>query len=284
MTHEWYYEQFENHTRLGMQVRRHLVSEQSEFQKIELFEAERYGRVLALDGVYQTSELEEYFYHEMLVHPAMTSAPNIRRALVIGGGDGGTAREVLKHPEVEQCVMVEIDARVVEACKAHLPTIGTAWDDPRLELAHRRRHRVREGSRHRAVRRDLPRRQRPHRPEHRPLRRGVLPGLRPRARARRHLRPAERIAVPDARHLPPDPGDARPGVRSGGSRTSGRPRSTAADYGRGPAPRGASIRRRSRMPARSESRRSRATTTATSTAAPSRCLTICAADPPGIDG
>ena len=124
MADGWYYEQFENHTRLGMQVRRRLVSEQSEFQKIELFEAERYGRVLALDGVYQTSEAEEYFYHEMLVHPAMTSAPRIRRALVIGGGDGGTAREVLKHPEVEQCVMVEIDAKVVEACKAHLPSIG----------------------------------------------------------------------------------------------------------------------------------------------------------------
>ena len=134
MTDEWYYEQFENHTRLGMQVKRRLVCEQSDFQKIELFEAERYGRVLALDGVYQTSELEEYFYHEMLVHPAMTSAPRIRRALVIGGGDGGTAREVLKHPEVERCVMVEIDAKVVEACKAHLPAIGTAWDDPRLSL------------------------------------------------------------------------------------------------------------------------------------------------------
>ena len=134
MADEWYYEQFENHTRLGMQVRRRLVSEQSEFQKIELFEAERYGRVLALDGVYQTSELDEHYYHEMLVHPAMTSAPRIRRALVIGGGDGGTAREVLKHPEVEQCVMVEIDARVVEACKTHLPTIGTAWDDPRLSV------------------------------------------------------------------------------------------------------------------------------------------------------
>ena len=84
MTNEWYYEQFENHTRLGMHVRRHLVSERSDFQKIELFEAERYGNVLALDGVYQTSELDEHFYHEMLVHPAMTSAPSIRRALVIG--------------------------------------------------------------------------------------------------------------------------------------------------------------------------------------------------------
>ena len=134
MTEDWYYEQFEDHTRLGMQVRRWLHSEQSEFQKIELFEAERYGRVLALDGVYQTSEAEEYFYHEMLVHPAMTSAPRIRRALVIGGGDGGTAREVLKHPEVERCTMVEIDAKVVDACRRHLPTIGTAWDDPRLEL------------------------------------------------------------------------------------------------------------------------------------------------------
>ena len=216
MADEWYYEQFENHTRLGMQVRRHLVSERSDFQKIELFEAERYGRVLALDGVYQTSELEEYFYHEMLVHPAMTSAPRIRRALVIGGGDGGTVREVLKHPEVEECVMVEIDARVVEACKAHLPAIGTAWDDPRLEL------RIGDGI---AFVKEA---------DTEPFDVIFLDGSDPigpstglydeafyrgcarGARARRRLRAAERIAVPDARHLPPDPGSARPGVRPGG--------------------------------------------------------------------
>lgn len=130
----WYREVFEDQTSLGLKVRRQLHAERSEFQYIEVLETEYAGRVLVLDGVFMTSEKDEFFYHEMIVHPALVSAPRIERVLIIGGGDGGTAREVLRHPGVKKCVMVEIDERVVAACKTHLPSIGTAWDDPRLEL------------------------------------------------------------------------------------------------------------------------------------------------------
>lgn len=130
----WYREVFEDRTSLGLKVRRQLHAERSEFQYIEVLDTEYAGRVLVLDGVFMTSEKDEFFYHEMIVHPALVSAPRIERVLIIGGGDGGTAREVLRHPGVKKCVMVEIDERVVAACKDHLPSIGTAWDDPRLEL------------------------------------------------------------------------------------------------------------------------------------------------------
>ena len=120
--------------RFGLKIRRMVHSAQSDYQKIEIFDTEQYGRTLALDGVLMTSEGDEFYYHEMLVHPALTTAPRIGRVLVIGGGDGGTLREVCRHPEVEKVVVVEIDRMVVEACKKHLSTIGTAWNDPRLEL------------------------------------------------------------------------------------------------------------------------------------------------------
>ena len=130
----WYDEVFADRVRFGLKIRRVLYSGQSDHQKIEVLDTEQFGRVLVLDGVFMTSEADEYFYHEMMVHPAMTTAPRIRRVLVIGGGDGGTIREVLRHPEVESAVLVEIDGQVVEVCREHLASIGTAWDDPRLEV------------------------------------------------------------------------------------------------------------------------------------------------------
>jgi len=129
----WYYETFEGETRYGCLVSEVVFSGASDYQKVELLDTVHYGRALVLDGVFQTSEREEHFYHEMLVQPAMVCAPRIERVLVIGGGDGGAAREILRHPQVEEVLMVEIDAVVVEACKEHLPGMG-AWDDPRLEL------------------------------------------------------------------------------------------------------------------------------------------------------
>lgn len=131
---DWYDEVFHDRTRFGLRVTRHLHSEQSPYQKIDVVETEDFGRVLILDGVMQTSERDEFYYHEMLAHPAMIVAPSVRRVLVIGGGDGGAVSQVLRHPGVEHVVMVEIDRRVVEVCREHLPSIGTAWDDPRLEL------------------------------------------------------------------------------------------------------------------------------------------------------
>lgn len=131
---DWVYETFDDHTRLGLRVKETLFTGQSEFQKVEVVDTVSWGRVLIIDGVFMTSEYDEFLYHEMLVHPALCSAPNIKRVLVIGGGDGGTVREVLRHPDVATCVMIEIDELVVKASKEHLPTIGTAWDDSRLDL------------------------------------------------------------------------------------------------------------------------------------------------------
>lgn len=130
----WYDETWEGKTRYGCLVREVLFSGRSDYQKIEVVDTAHYGPTLVLDGIFMTSAKEEHFYHEMLVQPAMITAPRIARVLIIGGGDGGTAREVLRHPEVEQVTMVEIDAMVIDACKEHLPMIGTAWDDPRLEV------------------------------------------------------------------------------------------------------------------------------------------------------
>lgn len=130
----WYDETFEDHTRLGLRVKETLFSDRSDYQTIEVVDTVGFGRVLIIDGVFMTSEYDEFLYHEMLVHPALTTAPRIARVLVIGGGDGGTVREVLRHAGVEHCVMIEIDEMVVSASQEHLSSIGTAWNDPRLDV------------------------------------------------------------------------------------------------------------------------------------------------------
>jgi spermidine synthase len=120
--------------RLGLRVTRSLFHGKSEYQTIDIVDTEPYGPTLLLDSAYMTSVGEEYYYHELLVHPALTSAPSIKRVLVIGGGDGGTVREVLRYREVEHVTMCEIDAQVTEACKQHLTAFNVPWQDPRLRL------------------------------------------------------------------------------------------------------------------------------------------------------
>lgn len=133
VTGPWINEEFGRAQRLALHVEQMLHQSRSRYQEIEVFTNAIFGTVLRLDGIFQTSTLDEAHYHELLVHPALCCVERPRRVLVIGGGDGGTAREVLRHPEVEACLMVEIDGDVVEACKRHLPGMG-AWDDPRLDL------------------------------------------------------------------------------------------------------------------------------------------------------
>ena len=112
-----------------------LVEKTSPFQRITLIRSERYGKALLLDGCWMTAERQERHYHEALVHPALCSAEAIERVLVIGGGDGGTARECLRHAGVRHLDMVEIDGDVVNLCRTHLPSLGgSAWSDPRLHL------------------------------------------------------------------------------------------------------------------------------------------------------
>ena len=130
----WVDEIFEGICRVGVEADEQLFSKQSEYQLVEVFKTKGFGRVLTIDGLFMTSERDEHFYHEMLVQPPLNTAPAIERVLVIGGGDGGTVREVLSHKEVENVVMVEIDSVVVEASKKFLPSIGTAWEDPRLDV------------------------------------------------------------------------------------------------------------------------------------------------------
>lgn len=113
----------------------HLLSERSAFQHIDVYDTPSFGRVLVLDGLIQTTEQDEFVYHEMLVHVPLVSLAAPRRVLVIGGGDGGTLRRVLEHPSVERAVMVEIDPRVTAVCREHLPSIaGDAFEAPRAEV------------------------------------------------------------------------------------------------------------------------------------------------------
>ncbi|WP_322800604.1 polyamine aminopropyltransferase [Thermoflexus sp.] len=116
------------------QVRRVLAHERSALQEIAILELENWGKALVLDGVIQFTQRDEFFYHESLVHPAMMAHPNPRRVLVIGGGDGGVAREALRHPTVEEVIVVEVDGQVVELCRRHMPEFASSFDDPRVRL------------------------------------------------------------------------------------------------------------------------------------------------------
>lgn len=111
-----------------------LYRDRTGHQDLAIFETERFGRVLALDGVIQTTERDEFMYHEMLVHVPILAHGSARKVLIIGGGDGGSLREALKHPGVEP-VMVEIDSTVVALSKTWLPTLSDgAFDNPRSRL------------------------------------------------------------------------------------------------------------------------------------------------------
>ena len=112
-----------------------LYRRKTQHQDLVIFRNKLFGRVLALDGVVQTTEGDEFVYHEMLAHVPLLAHGHARRVLVIGGGDGGIAREVLRHPGIERVTQVEIDGEVVEICKEHLPALSAgAFDDPRVEL------------------------------------------------------------------------------------------------------------------------------------------------------
>lgn len=115
-------------------VRRTLESEQTDFQQLDMLETEEFGNMLLLDGMVMTSEKDEFVYHEMIVHVPLNTHPSPKKVLVVGGGDGGTIREVLKHPGVESVMQVEIDGKVVEYSKKHLPSISSSYGDYRAKL------------------------------------------------------------------------------------------------------------------------------------------------------
>lgn len=125
------------HASFSFTASRRLVTERSAFQTIDVFETPRFGKLLRIDGANMTSERDEFFYHEALVHPVATTHSAPRSALIIGGGDGGAAEEVLKHASIERLLLVELDEAVSRISRAHLGQIHRdAFADKRLELLH----------------------------------------------------------------------------------------------------------------------------------------------------
>jgi len=115
-----------------------LYANQTKYQQMEIMVTRNYGRCLVLDGKMQSSEYDEFIYHEALVHPALLTHPNPKKVFIVGGGEGATLREILRHKSVEHVLMVDIDQEVVESCKKYLPEWHQgSFDDPRTRLEFR---------------------------------------------------------------------------------------------------------------------------------------------------
>ena len=130
---DWFEETHEN-IALRFRVKERIMSEQSDFQKVELVETYGHGKLLAHDGMIMVTEKDEFIYHDMITHVPLYTHPNPKNVLVIGGGDGGTVRELFRHQSVEEIVMVEIDEKVIEASRLHLPQLSCEFDNPKLDL------------------------------------------------------------------------------------------------------------------------------------------------------
>lgn len=130
----WYTENHTEHVRMSIRVDKQLASVQSDFQRIDVFESNEFGRIMTLDGLLMLTEKDEYVYHEMIAHIPMATNPDIKNVLVIGAGDGGTVRELCRYGTVEHIDMVEIDYKVVELAREFLPFTACSLDDPRVNI------------------------------------------------------------------------------------------------------------------------------------------------------
>ncbi len=130
----WFSENHTENVKLSIRVNKQLHSEESDFQRIDIFESPEFGRFLALDGYLMLTEKDEFIYHEMITHVPMAVHPNVKDVLVIGAGDGGVMRELSKYPQIEKIDVVEIDERVVEVCKTYLPKTAIGFEDKRINL------------------------------------------------------------------------------------------------------------------------------------------------------
>lgn len=118
----------------SLKIRKKLHQEQSPYQKIEIYETESFGNLMVIDGCTMLSSLDNFFYHEMISHPVLFTHPNPKNVCIIGGGDCGTLREVLKHDRVEKAVQIDIDERVTRLAEQYFPELCESNHDPRAEL------------------------------------------------------------------------------------------------------------------------------------------------------
>jgi len=132
---EWFTEQVPAAgSAFSLKIKRKLHEEQSEFQHLEIYETETFGNLMVIDGCTMVSTRDNFLYHEMMSHPAMYSHPDPKKIWIIGGGDCGTLREVLKHPSVEQAVQIDIDERVTRLAELYFPELCESNNDPRADL------------------------------------------------------------------------------------------------------------------------------------------------------
>lgn len=130
----WVTEEQSPDMKLSLRVSDVLLNVKSPYQDILLVETGEYGRMMILDGAIQITERDEFCYSEMMAHVALSSHPDPRRVLIVGGGDGGVLREVLRHKNVEKATLIDIDEEVINASKKFLPTISAALEDPRADV------------------------------------------------------------------------------------------------------------------------------------------------------
>ncbi|TAK64901.1 polyamine aminopropyltransferase [Methylobacter sp.] len=132
---EWFTEQHADAgSAFSLKIKRKLHEEQSEFQHLEIYETETFGNLMIIDGCTMVSTRDNFFYHEMMSHPALFTHPNPKRVWIIGGGDCGTLREVLKHPSVEHAVQIDIDERVTRLAEIYFPELCESNNDSRADL------------------------------------------------------------------------------------------------------------------------------------------------------
>ncbi|MEA3285433.1 MAG: polyamine aminopropyltransferase [Synergistota bacterium] len=130
----WFTEESTKHLRLSLRVTGELVRKETPYQSLLALETAEYGRMLVLDGAIQVTEKDEFCYHEMMAHVALCSHPNPKKVLIVGGGDGGSLREAVKHESVEKAVLVDIDEEVINTSREFFPTLSCAMDDPKAEI------------------------------------------------------------------------------------------------------------------------------------------------------
>jgi len=130
----WFTEKQTEDFGITAKINKTLHTEKTDFQKLDMVETAEWGNMLILDDMVMTTEKDEFVYHEMIAHVPLFTHPNPKHVLVVGGGDGGVIREILKHPSVEKAVLVEIDGKVIEYSKKFLPSIAGDLEDSRVEV------------------------------------------------------------------------------------------------------------------------------------------------------
>lgn len=130
----WFTEQVTDHARFSLRVKEQLFHGQSDFQTVDVYETHDFGRIMTIDGKFMVTERDEFIYHDMISHVPLLAHPNPERVLVIGGGDGGTVREVLKHDCVKSVELCEIDGLVIEVARKYFPDLSVGLDDPRASV------------------------------------------------------------------------------------------------------------------------------------------------------